>query len=194
MKSRPRFPSLRSLYEAKADAFGEDYVLAFALRGGKPFKKALYAQAEAANEGQGCCADIRAAAFFAFQGNDVGKPALVQAYKSADQHFEHGAITQPMIAAMALERLGKEGVVELMLAQAGDAALAALDAGEMKRAKGIAMQAGYFAKLSQTEQGKGKWVELAWMDKKVAEHCSEKAPEVANADDVFELIESVSGM
>lgn len=182
------------LYETNAQAFTTDHVLAFALRGGKPFKTALWAQAEASNEGQGCCADIRPAAFFAFQGEGVGKYALVNTYKTAGQHIEHGSITQPMIAALALERLGKEGLVAELLAQAQDAALVALDEGELKRAKSLAMQAEYFGKLSRSEEGKGKWLELAWMDEKVAEHCSAKAPEVANADDVFELIESVSGM
>jgi len=182
------------LYETYSKAFEQDHVLAFAQRGGKVFKKALYAQAEASNEGEGCCADIRPAAFFAFNGDGVGKYALVRAAKTANVHFEHGSMTQPMIAAMALERLGKEGVVESLLAQAQDAALAALDEGEMKRAKRLALQAEYFQKLSRSEEGKGKWVELAWMDEKVAEHCSEKAPEVADADDVFQLIESVSGM
>jgi hypothetical protein len=182
------------LYEANSEAFGQDHVLAFALRGGKSFEKALYAQAEASNKGEGCCADIRPAAFFAFHGDGVGKYALVRAAKTANVHFEHGSMTQPMIAAMALERLGKQGLVDELLVQAKDAALAALDGGEMKLATRLALQAEYFQKFSRSEEGQGKWVELAWMDEKVAEHCSDKAPEVADADDVFRLIESVSGM
>lgn len=178
------------LFAQRADAFTQEHVLAFATRGGKPFEERLREQAIACNAQESPC-DIRPAAYFALHESAVGKDALVRVVKHAS--FEEGPATQPLIAALALERLGQGGVFQAMLGRVQEAAFAALDAGDLERARELGLSAQYFQELAGAEKN-GKWVDLAWLDEKLAGRCAAEAPRLADAHALFLLIESVSPM
>ena len=177
-----------ALWDEDRQAFTEEHVLAFASRGGKCFHEELRARV-ASNT----CGDIRPAALLAFYGDDTGKEALVHAVKQANYGKD---ACQPLVAALALEKLGHEGSFDRTRQRVSDAALEALDEGDLGRARQLALQAQFFTELAGLTEGKGKWakLDLAWLNEKVSNHCQSRSDELASAEAVFELIESVTPM
>ena len=169
------------LYAKNAKSFSLDHLLAFALKKGEGFEKELEGLAKDKN-------DIRPAAYLAFRGNDVGKGTLKRAVKKAD--FSEGSICQSMLAAMALEELGEKGALKEMQHRVLAATLEELDAGNLDRARELALQASYIDKMSPSV----KYVSFAWMEDEIASVCEEGCEELATADQVFERIESVTPM
>lgn len=169
------------LFKARPAAFREDHLLVFAPRS-EAFEKPL---AKLARKGR-----VRPAAFFALQeGHKLAKAAkatLVKAARTKTVDAENLADT--LIAALALKELGEKKYVPAVRVKARDAALAALDGGNLDRARRIALMTEFL-----TEQS-GYAKSTAYMGSQMAGHVASRSKEVATADEVFELIERISPM
>ncbi len=128
------------------------------------------------------------ALWFALRGDELGQKTLIRAHKKAD--YECGCIARPMVAAIGLESLGHEGILEKTRVAVHEGVVSALDAGNVKQARNMTLQAEYFAKVLQ--KGKGKGVCVVSLQKELQSHCVARATEVATAEAIFDLIEKVS--
>lgn len=175
------------LWRDNRAAFTEEHVLVFASRGGECFTEELRTRVAS-----GACADIRPAALLAFRGDATGKKSLVTAIKTANLRKD---ASDALLAALALEGLGKEGVFDRVRTEVGDEALAALDEGDLDRARRLALQAQFFTELAA--KGEGKWakkLDLARLEQKIGYHCESRCGELASAESIFALIETVTPM
>ena len=141
------------LYKMDASPFEVEHVLSFASRGGEVFEGILREKVEKTNGKEGCC-DVRPAAFLAMRGDAVGKMTLVRALK--EQPLDENTVGSVMIAAVGLEKLGKTGLVEKTQRRVHEAALAALDAGEIDSAREIALQGEVLPRDPLELQGEGQ--------------------------------------
>jgi len=176
-----------ALWRQNRSAFTDEHVLTFASRGGECFTEELRARVA-----KGACADIRPAALLAFRGDATGKKALWAAVETSSPCKD---ASQALLAALALEKLGKRGTFDRVRADVSEAALAALDEGDLDRARRLALQTQFFAELAANSEGKwAKKVDLARLEKNLGYHCESRCGELASAESIFALIESVTPM
>ena len=171
-----------ALWKTDAKAFTLDHVLLFAVSGAEPFANEVAGLACKAN--MESCADVRPAVFLALQGKDVGRQALARTVAQAD--FSKGSASMPLFAALGLEKLGEKGVLEEVRGQVREAALSALDDGDLCRARALALQAEHFDKARSYPLKS-----LVHLEKDVAWHCEARSKDVSCEGSVFELLESV---
>ncbi len=179
------------LWSVERKSFSPSHVLDFAGRGSEIFTNEIRAQVKKQSCGKDVC-DIRPAAFLALRGDASGEKVLQQTLQTAC--FEQGSIARPMVAALALEDLGRKGVLADVRKQVEKAALDALDAGNLDRARSLALEAEFFTLMMKKSQAYGKKLDLAWLEERLAGYCQEKSAELADADQVFKRIESVCSL
>lgn len=174
-----------ALYEKAPERFTTTDLLVLAEHGyerfWKPVKKLAMASCETEHVG-----DVRPAAMLAFEGVDYGKPALKRALK---RDIAVDNVASAMIAAAGLEELGYEGALEKTRSRVRGAVLAALDEGNTNLARDLALRAEFVEKQLDQE-----WVSLSGIESGAAWHCATKRAELAQADEIFELIERISPM
>lgn len=168
--------AIPALWESSAERFQTDHLMTFAAKGPAGMQKELTSRARK---------DVFAAAWLAARGDDVGRKTLMAAVKKLD--VEAGCVVEPAIAAIGLASLGDGKALACVGTSLRDASLAALDRGELECAREIALTAEFVSKLGRS----GKAAELGWCASRVASHCQERAADVASADQVFELLESL---
>ena len=164
------------LCAADAKAFSSDQVLAFAEQG----SEALGAEAE-----KRAGSDVRCAAFAAFHG---GKQHAKTLAKVAEQKLASDrSLLDAYAAAAALTKLGDDEHWNRLEERVHDEVLRALDDGAIERARDLAMGAEFCAQgLS-----KGKGYGLAYLDGRLAFHRSVRSGELAEAEQIFDLIENL---
>jgi hypothetical protein len=112
-------------------AFGAEHLLLFASGGCEVFGKAV---ADALGRTQCDTEKLLYAAFLAGKGDKVGQPILESA-------LQKPLAAHAYLAAKALEKLGKPTRIEELTKKAHDAALEALDAGDVDHARALALEA-----------------------------------------------------
>ncbi|MCP3916690.1 MAG: hypothetical protein GY711_14135 [bacterium] len=117
----------------------------------------------------------------------MAKKALVQAFKA--RKITHENAFDVLLAGTCLEELGQEGALREAQGKVHSTVIAALDAGELERAREMTLVASFVNDAAK----KGAW-QISYMDQRLDAHCSERSKEVATADQVFELIERVTSM
>lgn len=163
-------------YTADAKAFSSDQVLAFAEQGSEVFG----AEAE-----KRAASDVRCAAFAAFHG---GKEHAKTLAKVAEQKLASDrSLLDAYAAAAALAQIGDEEHWSRLEERVHDEVLRALDDGAIERARDLTMGAEFCAQgLS-----KGKGYGLAYLDSRLAFHRSVRSGDLAEADQIFNLIENL---
>ena len=175
------------LWEISPRSFSEDHMLTLAGKGLDGMVDELAKRCK--KHGQDPEAtNLGPALWFALRGDELGEKTLIRAHEKAD--FEGGCIARPMVAAIGLEKLGHEGILEKTRIRVYEGVVAALDAGHVKQARNMALQAEYFAKVLQKSKGKG--VCVVSLQKEIQSHCVARATEVATAEAIFDLIAKVS--
>ncbi len=179
------------LWSVERKSFSASHVLDLAARGSEIFTNEIRAEVEKQSCGKDVC-DIRPAAFLALRGDKSGEKLLERTLLEAC--LEQGSIARPMVAALALEELGRKGALADVQQRVEQAALAALDAGSLDRARCLALEAEFFALMMKKSKAYGKTFDLAWLEERLAGYCAEKSAELADADQVFKRIESVCSL
>jgi hypothetical protein len=178
------------LYAKTPASFSETQMLAFAEQESEPFNDELTKRVKKSK-----CETVLPAAYLAFHGDDAGAKALKKAVAA---ELDETNVVDALIAALALERLGAEDVTVATHRRVHDAVLAALDEGDLERARGMALRAEAVHKTFAAEgeyggkYGKSKKVSLSYFEKNLGWHVRERSKEVATADDIFTLIEKVT--
>jgi len=173
------------LYEKAPQHFRTTDMLVMTEYGHEDFWKPLKKLAMASCDSE--AADIRPAALLAFEGVDVGAKALKRA---AQVDVAPDTVCSAMVAAAALEKLGYEGVSTDTRLRVRTAVLSALDEGRVETARDIALRAEFLAE----QLDKKEWISLSGIDSGAAWHCATKREKLAQADEIFELIERISPM
>ena len=188
------------LYAEEADSFGVDHLLALAsanaygwktkqkLYGGSygagedaeehetPFADALRAHARE---------DVRAAAFLAFRGDDRGRSTLRRAVRTPE--LEESCLDL-LVASLALDEGGQEGAFAEAQQAVHSSVLDALDAGQLQRARALSTQ----AELVYGALERGQALQLGFLERSAGTHALQRANDLAEADQVFELIERIT--
>lgn len=175
-------PVAEAMFEEKPEAFCSDCITGFCEMGSESLLAPL---AKRVKKGE---ASVAAAAFLASEGDLVGKKLLVKAVKV--KALDATNALDVMVAADAVERhLGKKGASLAARQRVHAATLAALDAGELDRARHLAVAAkiAHGASMSSTPV----YSMLAWRHAKTMEKLA-KSGELAKAEQIFELIEEVT--
>jgi hypothetical protein len=164
------------LCAADAKAFSSDQVLAFAEQGSEALKAEAFKRAGS---------DVRCAAFSAVQGEKRYARALAMA---AEQKLvSDQSLLDAYAAAAGMMKLGYEEHWNRLEERVHDEVLRALDDGAIERARDLAVGAEFCAQgLS-----KGKGYGLAYLDSRLAFHRSVRSGELAEADQIFDLIENL---
>lgn len=179
-RAKPSAKLAGELWQHDSAPFEESHVIAFAETGGEPFLSELERRAARADESA-----LLPAVFLAFEGSEVGRPALARA---ASGSLECGVATnRALAAAYALGALGDAPARRDALERVRGEALAALDEGRLAHARELALRADFFRRIDAVHEG--RWIPLAWLDERVDGHCAERAPALVSADQVFWLIE-----
>lgn len=165
-----------ALWRTAPTAFATDHLTVFATYGCEPLAAELRERAKG---------DVLAAAYFGVRGDDCGKKTLQTAFRKLD--LAQGVIAEPALAALGLAGLGEDKPLQRLQVMLRDAALAALDAGRVDDAKRAALSAELIGKLARAP---GK-AELGWLSASLDWHCSTRGAELANADEVFKVIEGL---
>ena len=164
------------LFANDATAFSRDQVLAFAEAGSEPLA------AEAAKRAK---SDVRCAAFAAMQGDRGFAPVLEKAAKqrlASDQ-----ALLDAYVAAAALRKLGDEEHWNRLTERVHNGVVGALDDGAIERARDLALGAEFCVHGLSAGKGYG----LCYLDSRLAFHRSVRSGDLAEADQIFELIEKL---
>ena len=178
------------LFDAEPKAFGELHLLAFAEAGSEAIAKELAARVEAKR-----CESVLPAAWFAFRGEGIGKVRLAKAF-GAEVTAE--TVDEVLLAGAALSVLGKERALVEARSRVHQAVLAALDAGQLDDARRMALTADALREpieraCSAADQAyKAKQVRLSGITEKLGWHVKQKSEALAEADQVFELIEDIT--
>ena len=174
-----------ALWKKSPESFGEDQLLMFAERGGKDFAKGL---AKLAFEnGRGArTASIRPAAFLALQGDDTHRKTLVRALKTGA--CDGRSACDVLVAGLALKKLGEPDALCKARARVHEDVIAALDSGDVERARDMALCAEFLRKGMESR----KCLSLSFLGQRADYHCQARSQSVASADQVFELIEEIS--
>ena len=177
------------LYKKTPESFTDVHLVAFAERASDTFAEVIHKQVKKSK-----CETILPAAYLAIHGDDAGAAALKRAVK-VEQLDEHNVVAA-LISAAALDRLEDGQVLAYAQLRVQDAVLAALDAGDLDLARGLAIRAeavhDAFAG-GEKAYGKGKEkVSLSYLDGQIGWHVKKRSTQVATTDDVFKLIERIT--
>ncbi len=179
------------LFAAEPQSFNREHLLVFSAYG----HENVFAEVEKRAK-----KDVRCAAALAFKSGKkkatdyeakeghklTGKKLLA---KTAKAKFDPETLTDTLVAAAALKRHGHEEHWNRLQKRVHEEVIAALDDGATDRARGLALQAEF---LYETLSGKDKGLSLSYLDSRLAFHQAARSGDVADADQVFELIESIS--
>ena len=110
--------------------------------------------------------------------------------KAVAQPIAPERLTETWVAALALHKLGQPEHLENTRAQLHDAALGALDEGDVELAAQLALSGEFL----QDACSSYKAARLSFLDTRRAWHCRERAEEIQSADDVFALVEHLSAL
>jgi len=184
------------LYSESPASFTELQVLAFAEKDSEPFRKEILRRVEESK-----CETALPAAWLAYRGDPTGRGTLKQAVE-ADPTDEN--VADALIAATALRRLGDTEAVARVRERVHQAVLVALDEGRLDEARSMALQTEALQKLLNAEPDpaqaayassygkKKKSISLSGLDSQLGWHVRQRSHDVATADEVFEVIETVT--
>ena len=167
------------LWKAEPKSFNREHVLVFGAYGHEDIAAEIEKRAKK---------DVRCAAAVAFQDGYAGKKLLA---RTAKGKFDPESLTDTMVAAAALKRLGDEKHWNRLQKRVHEEVVAALDDGATDRARDLALHAEF---LYETLSSKGQGLHLSYLDSRLAFHRAARSGEVADADQVFHLIERISPM
>ncbi len=176
------------LYKALPATFTEGHVLTFAAKGSKVFTKDLQKLAE---EGS-----VVPCAFFATRSKKEDSKIVKRSIKHLIQTAQAESVDaktarDQMLAAITLAKLGKGQFATDVHQRVHDAVVCALDEGALDAARSMALQAEFFKKAASklgNPQGLGS------MTSKMSYHVAARSKEVSTAEDVFQLIETITPM
>lgn len=164
------------LFAKDAKGFTRDQVLAFAEVGSEPLSAEALKRAKS---------DVRCAAYAAMTGKYGSSPVLAKAAKQ--KIADDQSLLDAYVAAAALRKLGEEEHWNRLEERVHDEVVGALDDGAIERARDLALGAEFCAQgLSQ-----GKGYGLAYLDSRLAFHRSLRSSDLADADQIFDLIEKL---
>lgn len=175
-------PVAEAMFSEKPEAFCCDGLTGFCEMGSESMRAPL---AKRVKKGE---AGVAAAAFLATQDVHVGKKMLIKAAMPGDISTEN-ALDALVSASVVEAHYGKKGLTDATRARVHRATLAALDAGELKTARHLAVAAQIAHGASMTS--KPVYSALGWKQSMTLEKC-EKAGKLATADEIFELIEELT--
>jgi hypothetical protein len=163
-----------------ADAFSRDQLIAFGDAGVEPMR------AEIAKRAKG---DVRLAAALVLQTGDQGKAHAKRLAKAAKHAVgDDASLLDAYASAAALKRLGDDEHWSALQARIEDQVLGALDDGAIERARDLALGVEFCVK----NLGGAKAYGLGYLESRLAFHRAVRSGEAADADRVFELIETVA--
>lgn len=171
--------SVATLWNADSKAFSPEHLVTFGEAGPEELRAAIEKRAKK---------EVLPAAFLALRGDDRGVKVLRKAVKSLDLGKHDGS--EAALAAFALSKLGDEEALRHVRTSFEEAALAALDEGQLERARELALAAEFYCK-KLVHAGKG--AQLGWLSQRADWHVRERAVEVADAEGVFGVIEGLRG-
>ncbi|MEM7308244.1 MAG: hypothetical protein AAF682_16310 [Planctomycetota bacterium] len=174
---KPAVALSEKLHEMDAKAFNGDHVLAFAESGSETMFKEAKARAKS---------DLRCAALVAMKGGEVSEKTLAKATKQ--KLSDDTALIDAYTAAAALKKMGNKDHWSRLQERVHDEVITALDDGAIDRARDLTLAAEFCVK----SMSKGKGYGLSYLDSRLGFHRSLRSGDVAEADQVFELIEKVS--
>ncbi len=172
------------LYESAPQSFGDDHLIALAESGSKPAWKALMARWEADK-----LESAMPVALYAIHNKKVCDETtriLKSTVKTSDMAAT--SVNQALACALALEKHGAKEAITYARQKVHGQVLAALDSDELDTARDLALRAKYF-------HGASEWnapMRLAFLDQEVAGFCKKMAGEFQTADQIFDLIESIT--
>lgn len=169
--------AVAKLWDADADAFGLEHILAFGTSGTEGMHAVVAERAEH---------EVLPAATLALRGDARGAKVLLRAVEGLDLASGDGC--EAALAALGLARLGKPQALETVRDAFEGAALAALDGGELERARTLALRAEFLCKKLVHAQG---GAQLGWLSERAQWHVRARSTEVAEAGDVFTVIEGL---
>jgi len=178
-----------NLWAITPDLFHVDHLISFATTGRKVFVKALAARVDETNASE-TPADIRPALFFALKGDPRGKPTLARAVKRTD--LATGDVLSVLLAAKGLEALGYQDCLTAQHERVFEATVAALDAGDLARAREMAVQAEIFAETGKKAYKGWGWRAAYECAAESCGSCAERTRALADADSVLQAIERVT--
>ena len=167
------------LWDTDAKAFEVEHLIVFGERGPETMREQIAKRAKK---------EVLPAAYLALRGKDVGAKVLKKAVAKLDLEKSDGC--EAAMAALALHELGVEEALPTVRDRFEEAALAALDAGDLERARELALCAEFFCKKLVKA---GKKAELPWLADRAKWHVAERSTQVADADGVFAVIEGLRG-
>lgn len=163
------------LYRTDAKAFGELMVVSFAERGSQTFADAVPGLAEHAKT-------VVPTAWLAQRGDEEARRALLGEVKRAEpETCDAGRV---LLAALVLERLGDAEASGIAWTRVQNGVHAALDAGDVERARTMALQASFMAKVAG-KKAKG----IAWVPTELSYHVKLHAADLTTAESIFACIE-----
>ena len=175
------------LYESSPKSFADDHLLALAERGSKPAWHALMQRWEKKQ-----IESALPVALYALHNDEVCEVTTATLRAAAadarEAHYSGSKLNQALACSLALAKHGETEPLASTQLGAHQAVLAALDANQLDQARQIALQAKFFAGVSEWKSA----FALAFLDQNVEAYCKEAAAEYPTADDVFELIESIT--
>ncbi len=174
-------PLAEAMFERAPDRFCCNGVLSFCELGSKDMMKPL---AKRVKKGE---AGVAAATFLALEGNKVGAKVLKAA--AHPKAIDCSNALDVLLAGRGLEALGKKGAAQAARLDVHKAVLAALDAGEMDCARGMAAAA--MVAHSASTVSKPMLSTMAKQAKATALAIDEKG-KWQTAEEIFEAIEEVT--
>jgi hypothetical protein len=167
-----------AVYEVSPSAFSSESLLGFCELGSEEIQKALLRKVSKGDAG------ALEAAYLASSGEAAGKKVLKRALKVKEITTENAL--DILVAGHALESLGQRAAAGRARIRVGDAAIAALDAGEMETARSLAVT--LWTQVSST--GRSQTV-YSLLRKRCAKNLAEtaKGEWMVSADEIFEQVE-----
>jgi len=173
------------LWASRSASFSDDQVLAFAERGGEPFHAELRQRAAARAE-EGSPLGFYPAAFLALRGWENVRGELAPALDA--QAADADALQRAFVAGAALERLGDRHAWKRALTTGHGAVIAALDADRPEEAARLASVVELFCEMREAYPV----LPVSFLADRRADYVAKRAPQLASAAEVFELIEKVA--
>ena len=168
------------LWAERPELFSDDHLVALAEGGSDTFTHEVLVRA-----GKPGCG-LLPAAFAALRGDDDCRGVLVATLERA--RFDTADPNPALVAAAALGALGETKIVRAAQGKLHDAVLAALDRGELDRARDLALRTEYLHEVARAP----KELRLGFLGERMDEHRASRAAETASADQIFTLIEAIT--